>query len=390
MDVSAATTALRTALRYDPSLAGEPDRLARALEDLLPGDDRTVALLVAAARAGVPELLAGGHADQARDRLTGYAGLRPEIAGQLLAAWSGDDPDTPAESPGPPAAVALGDGPVLALVTGSGVFTGSAGTWRRVASPPGATSRDVALAGGHVLWTGPGGVFAHRLTNGEPSLHPHTGDKPSPHHHTGDEPRPYRHTGDEPRIVAAADQVRYPLAAVCTDGGTIDVFWTPDRVRIEHAALRDWGGASSLAVPPAPSGERLTALAAATVSGRTVWLAALTEAGTTAHARWDLATGIGDWTPVDPPARLATLTLAGRWLLAYTVTGHLLAYDLDGARQWRSVDHPAGVARSTRAPHAIAATRDLLLVAGPSGTWTAPIDSLTEVPRLGPATLLNL
>ncbi|GGN18376.1 hypothetical protein FHR83_004099 [Actinoplanes campanulatus] len=380
MDVSAATTALATALRYDPSLAGEPDRLARALEDLLPGDERTVALLVAAARAGVPELLAGGHAEQARDRLTGYAGFRPEIAAQLLAAWSGDDTGTPAESPGPPAAVALGDGPVLALVTGSGVFTGSAGAWRRVASPPGATSRDVALAGGHVLWTAPGGVFARRLT----------ADDPRPHHHTADEPRPNGHIDDEPRIVATADQVRYPLAAVCPDGSTVDVFWTPDRVRIEHAALRDWGGTSSLTVPPAPSGERLTALAAATGSARTVWLAALTEAGTTACARWDLTAGIGDWTPVDPPARLATLTLAGRWLLAYTVTGHLLAYDLDGARQWRSVDHPAGVARFARAPHAIAATRDLLLVAGPSGTWTAPLDSLTEVPRLGPATLLNL
>ncbi|MBO3737809.1 hypothetical protein [Actinoplanes flavus] len=373
MDVSAATSALGTALRYDPSLAAEPDRLARALEDLLPGDERTVALLVAAARAGVPELLAGGHAEQARDRLTGYAGLRPDIAGQLLAAWSGDDTAGSADSPGPPAAVALGDGPVLALVTGSGVFTGTAGAWRRVASPPGATSRDVAVAGGHVLWTGPGGVFARRL--------PTAAD---------DDPSRHRDTGDEPRVVATAGQVRYPLAAVCPDGGTVDVFWTPDRVRIEHAALRDWGGASSLAVPPAPSGERLTALAAAAGSERTVWLAALTEAGTTAYARWDLATGIGGWTPVAPPARLATLTLAGRWLLAYTVAGHLLAYDLDGARQWRSVDHPAGVARFARAPHAIAATRDLLLVAGPSGTWTAPLDSHAEVPRLGPATLQDL
>jgi hypothetical protein len=169
------------------------------------------------------------------------------------------------------------------------------------------------------------------------------------------------------------------------------VFWAPDRVRIEHHTLRGWQTSSALEVPPAPSGERLTALAAAGSGPRTVWLAALTEAGTVACCRWDLPTaGVGGWTLLHPPVRIATLTLAGSLLLGYTTGGHLLGYDVAGARTWHSVDPPPGSTRPPHPPHAMAATGDLLLVTGAGRTWTAPLSRAGGVPTLGESRTLTL
>ena len=117
MDVELAAAALRTALRHDPAFPDEPGRLARGLTDLLPSDERTVALLVTAARAGVPGLLARGQHREARNRLADHGGLREDVAGEIVAAWLGATVGTvpptagttraaPVESerPGPPTA----------------------------------------------------------------------------------------------------------------------------------------------------------------------------------------------------------------------------------------------------------------------------------------------
>ncbi|GIF73800.1 hypothetical protein [Asanoa siamensis] len=383
MDVESTAAALRAVSDHDPSLLTEPARLARALRDLLPDDDHAVRLLVVAARTGLPGLLAGGHAREARNRLTDHAGLRAEVAEQLVSAWiaastgevrssAADRPGFVSERPGVPTAVAVQPGPagaaVVGLVTGSGVFVGDGSGWRRVATPTATVSRDVALADHHVFWSGAGGVFARPVTTpgGVVSL-------------------------GEQRTVVTADQVRYPLAAVSGDGESVDVFWTPDRVRIAHRALRGWATGSGVDIGAVPGAGRLAALAAGAAGPRAMWLAALTESGTLAYAAWDPAGGgLGRWTALAPPVPIAALTLAGGVLLGCTAAGHLLAYDLAGARTWRSVDPPAQAPRPERAPHALAAAPGLLVVAAARFAWLATVSIADGVPTLGAARPLDL
>jgi hypothetical protein len=391
MEVPTAATALGAALRHDPLLAVEPDRLGRALTDLLPYDEGTVRLLTSAAEAGVPELVRSGRRPEAHDRLTEHLGLRADVADQVVAAWSiaCGRPTTPgpaprpdgdvAERPGPPTGAALlrtpSGEPLIAVVSGAGVYTAVGGTdhprWRTVATPPAPTSRDVALAGDRIVWTGPAGVEARTLTaaGGGVSL------------------------GDE-RLIAPATALepRYPLTAFSTDDGRLDVLWTTDRTTVAHTGLRDWEPAAPVEVPAWPDG-RLTALAADYAGGRDAWLVARSDTGTVAAARWDLSAGIGRWTPLSPPVPLSIVTvvadLAGSpAVLGFTADGHAVAGHPGGLGGWHSVDMPGRVGRPRRAPQAIAAAGGdpgWLLVADGADVWLAVLGRAGGVPKLSDA-----
>jgi hypothetical protein len=403
------TAALSAALAYDPALPDEPERLGRALTDLLPFDERAVRLLTVAATAGVPALLTAGLTGEAKNRLIDQFGLRADVAAEMVDTWlaasgrTGADVSSPApgvaalvgEFPGAPTAVSVGAGPaagaLVGLVTAGGVFAGlvvdgAAQGWRRVASPTAPTSRDVAVVSHederYVVWTSSDGVFARGVTGtaGVPAL-------------------------GEPRLVArpGTGQPRYPLAAVSDDAGSVDVLWTSDRVAVVHNVLRDWAGSPTTDVPAAPSTARFTGLAADYAGGRTAWLAALLDDGTALVARWDLALrSIGAWTRIQPPVALGAITVAAGLggtaaVLAFTTTGHLLAIDAEAAvaRQdgWHSVDPPAGVPRASTAPRALAAAGGepgWLLFAGETGTWLAHLRRENGLPTLGSGHLLDL
>ncbi len=142
--------------------------------------------------------------------------------------------------------------------------------------------------------------------------------------------------------------------------------------------------------PGTPSGDRLTALAAAPAGRGAVWLAARTENGAVALTRWDPATGAADgWRPLDPPAPMAVVTIvAGPVVLGFTTGGRLIA--AAGAGPWHTVDLPPGVPHPHRAPQAIAAAGDRLLVADGSTTWLATLARAGGSPTLGDGRILPL
>ncbi len=80
--------ALRAAFAYDRSLAEDPLRLASALLDLLPGEEGIVSLIAQTNSLGIARLVNEGRFVDAASLLIDTAGLRPEVANLVIAAWS--------------------------------------------------------------------------------------------------------------------------------------------------------------------------------------------------------------------------------------------------------------------------------------------------------------
>jgi hypothetical protein len=417
---SATAAALVEALRFDPTLAAEPERLRRALADLAPFDERGGWLLTLGAAAGVPALLERGLAIEARARLCDLTACRPDAATWTVAAWSralGGSPGDyaltaeaepaldefaliteglasgPAESPGLPTAlrVALGpDGePVLVAVTMQGVFivdgVQAYGRWRRVATVRAPLSRDAALAlettPGHVLWTDHDGVRARMLRRDGTRL-----------------------VLGEPRVLAVPSdgaQARYPMAALAHPDGDLSVLWTSDRQGLSLTEDRAWGTGPRITPVPGPcaDGERLDGLYWSLDTRQTGWLLCRTDRGRLLAARWDVTMNeAGQWHDLEPPATLVAAALAGIgdtvFAVAVTPHGDLLSLDIratvSGRSEWHSIDRPAQVSAAPPPRVLAAGSRfgrpDLpgwLALSGPGGVWAMPVTRSGDILQCG-------
>jgi hypothetical protein len=424
-----ATAALTEALRFDPTFADAPDRLGRALLDLMPYRQPEARLLILGATVGVPALVSAGRPVEARDRLVGAGGLRPEEAERVVARWrtalvgstdtialpmlpgpaariTSGVVDGPGEAPGRPTAVRLAVWPdgesTIGVVTATGIYAthlgitaapGARAGWRRIATPPAPTSRDVSIVtgtdAGVILWTDADGLYLCGIGR-------------VPHGSAG--------TGlprTEPRLIVpirSNEQPRYPLAALGTDAAAVDVLWTVDRRTLWRGLLRPWLPAVEVVpVPPVcPPPERLTCLDVAQESDRSAWLVALTDRGRVLVSHWSLAIDdIGTWTeapaPVDIVAAAIVALPAGPTVVACTPAGYLLSLDARrasaGNGRWRSVDRPTELpAPGSVHSLAAAASADIgwLAVSDGSATWTARLDRWDEVAVLSAARVLWL
>jgi hypothetical protein len=413
----ATAAGLAEALRLDPTLAAEPDRLRRALADLAPFDERGGWLLALGAAAGVPELVERGHVIEARARLSDLTACRADAAAWTVAAWSraldGEPPDGDlpagdedtsyefaagaesglAEEPGLPTAlrVAVGpDGrPVLAAVTMQGVFVvdgiQAQGRWRRVATVRAPRSRDVALAletaPGRVLWTDHDGVRIRSLRRDGARL-----------------------VLGEPRVLAApqgSEQARYPMTALGHPDGDLSVLWTSDRLSMTLTEDRAWGTGTEMAPVPGPcaDGERLDGLHWCLDTLQTGWLLCRTDRGRLLAARWDMTMSeAGQWHDLEPPTALTAAALAavGEVVFAIAITPHgdLLSLDVRAAvserGEWHSIDRPAQVSAAPP-PRVLAVGArygrpDLdgwLALSGPGGVWAMPVTRRGDILQCG-------
>jgi hypothetical protein len=417
----ATATGLAEALRLDPTLTAEPERLRRALADLAPFDERGGWLIVLGAAAGVPALLQQGRAAEACARLTDLAACRADAAAWTVAAWSralggepfdddlpqvGDelssgelDPAVaslehgPAEQPGLPTALCVAlapdGGPVIAAVTTQGVFVVDGiqayGRWRRVATVRAPLSRDVALAlqaaPTRVLWTGHDGVHARTLRRDGARL-----------------------LLGAPGVLASPDdgqQARYPLTELGHPDGDLSVLWTSDRVNLKLTEDRAWGTETRDAPLPGPctAGERLGGLHWCLETRQTGWLLCRTDRGRMLAAQWDTTMNeAGQWHDLEPPAALVATALAGVgeavFAIALTPHGDLLSLDVgaavSGRGEWHSIDRPAQVS-ALPPPRVLAVGArqgrpDLpgwLAISGPGGTWAMSLTRSGDILTCG-------
>jgi hypothetical protein len=410
---------LTEVLRLDPTLAAEPERLRRALADLVPYDERGGWLLSLGAMAGVPALLEQGHAAEARARLSDLSACRADAAAWTVMAWSralgsaardGDElpPDEltvdesgqvtgpesgPVEEPGAPTALSLAlgpdGGPIFAAVTMQGVFVVDGvqayGRWRRVATVRAPLSRDVALAletlPSRVLWTDHDGVRVRTLRRDGGRL-----------------------VLGSPRVVAVAPagaQARYPMTALGHPDGDLSVLWTSDRLSMTLTEDRAWETRARSTPVPAPgeSGERLNGLHWCLETPQTGWLLCRTDRERMLAARWDVAMSeASQWHDLKPPVALVATALAGiggaMFAVAVTPDGDLLSLDigaaLSGRAEWHSIDRPAQVSAGPSPRVLAAAARyrrpDLpgwLGLSGPGGVWAMPVSRSGDILQCG-------
>jgi hypothetical protein len=380
--------ALAELLRTDPSYVRDPDRLSRALLDLLPYQPRTVRLLALGAALGVPAV----SPEAALDRLIGDGGLQPDVAAWILAhfraAISGE-PFEPAseplaEPPGQPTGVRLGVWPdgqaITAVISASGIYAtttartahpDAATLWRRVATPSASSSRDAAVVlhsgSTAILWSDVDGIHASDLKSGAS------------------------------RLLLPCVQPRYPLAALACDQSSLDVLWTTDREVLRHSLVR-----AGLPTPEPKdvsftrvAGERLKCLDLAQENDRRAWLTILTDHGRLLVAQRDLMIDdISAWSEIAPPTDLAAASIVQLadcpTVIVCTPAGHLLSIDakraFSGEVNWRSVDRPSGLPAPGGA-HALSAASSAggawLAVSEQAGTWLARLAKRGDVPVIG-------
>jgi hypothetical protein len=195
-------------------------------------------------------------------------------------------------------------------------------------------------------------------------------------------------------------QARYPLAALTSAPGWVDVLWTTDRTSVSVTQLRPWEAPSSgpPAPPPCEAPERLTRLDLALETERTAWLVCLTDRSRVLLAGWDLSVGShGHWQTLNPPgdglASITVTSLSGTpVIIALTVSGNLLGASvrdaLAGRGGWHSIDRPAEL-RGPSAARIISAagtgTAGWLAAAGHDAAWLIPLERDGSVVRCGPA-----
>lgn len=406
----ATAAGLAEALRLDPALTAEPERLRRVLADLAPFDERGGWLLALGAVAGVPALVQAGQAAEARARLSDLAACRADAAAWAVTAWSralggeslaedalpaidenmfdelalieASAESVPAEEPGLPTAlrVAVGPdgGPVFAAVTMQGVFVVDGvhayGRWRRVATVRAPLSRDVALAletlPHRVVWTDHDGVRVRAVRRDGARL-----------------------ALGEPRVLTTpqnGQQARYPMTALGYPDGDLSVLWTPDRLGMTLTEDRAWG-TDTQAAPvshPCAGGERLGGLDWCLETRQTGWLLCRTDRGRLLAARWDVATDAASrWHDLAPPVAVVAAALAcvGGTVFAVAAApeGDLLSLNVpsaaDGHGEWHSIDRPAQVSAAppprilaAGARHERPELPGWLALSGPGGVWTMP------------------
>jgi hypothetical protein len=411
-----AGAALRTILEYDAGFATDPDRLERAMGDLLPHDERAGRLVAAAAAVGVPGLLAAGHAVEARQALYDRAGLRPDLAEWAVDVWTeatgggprhrsaAASPEPPAtvraapqepvivvtEQPGAPTSLRLAVQPdrklLAAVVTGDGVFAAALEehgppAWRRIATPSAPSSRDAALAWHDdrtiITWTDSTGVTSRVLTvepDGSLAL-------------------------QGPHQVITGAPARYPLATIATGGDLLDILWTGDRSGLRRTVLRAWSTRpEETPLPPPDDGERFTGLDAVADGEQYLWLVATTDRDRILLTRWDRRLDdVARWTPVTAPAGVTCATalmLRGDCILvAAGPGGELLTTTAAAARQqrpgWTGIRHE----HQRRKRLLAGASRDgagWLGVVDERETWLARLGRRGDEILLGPPRSLPL
>jgi hypothetical protein len=417
----ALTRALARLVDLDARFATSPGRLARALADLAPNDDRGGRLVVTASELGIPTLLRDGNPSEARGRLTDTAGMREDVADQVIRAWtaalggdvvSGSRPEGwsgpahpsrraagPRPAPAPDGAVSADPGVpstirlavwpdgglITAVVATTGIFV-SGGTpggwpgWRRVATPPAALSRDVAVAvrGGSdpeavkdaiLVWSERTGVFRRRIRRDGAGL-----------------------VLDRPEVVAApsagSGEPRNPVAVAHWPDGSLDVLWSTDRITMQHQVIRP--GLPDRTAAPMPSacatGDHLRDAAAIPHGEHSAWLLAHTARGTVLLQEWDLS--LGDpppWRAVAVPEPFSAVTVvqvgARCRLVGATADGDLWEVDaaaaLNGTPSWAPLA-PSTLPPATGRVHAVCAAsaagrHGVLAVLGVASSWTARI-----------------
>jgi hypothetical protein len=207
---------------------------------------------------------------------------------------------------------------------------------------------------------------------------------------------------------------RFPLAALSSGSGVLDVFWTADRRTLLHSAERPELPAGSandgftaglddaFGLPlDAAGGELLRDLTVTAGDPRSARLACLTDRGRVFTADWDLAFGLlGAWSaltvPVPDPASLAAVPVGDRpVLLTATARGHLLAADLRAERvqqpDWSSVALPEGIRPAPLRALAAASGggRAWIAVLSDAGAWLATLEERAGYFSCGPAVPLR-
>jgi hypothetical protein len=426
---------VRVALDYDPTFLSDPVRLRRALCDLLPGDQRSVDLLIRAAELQVPVLVGAGRLQEALDRLLDAGGLRLEVSTWVLAAWlaaleveaeipervdaplappSTTEATPPAVAPAPSASKTTEPVPfvrvvlaedrhaLLAAATSSGFYvaalaldTAQPGSWRALAVPQSPLSRDLVLlrqadGSGRALWTDRTGVEESAIRMAKQPAPDRAGDVEL-------------HLGGPQRLLNVGDvQTRYPLHAIAADGGDLlDVMWTADRQKLYRSTIRRQGSTSPpVELPPCCYGkERLMALVSVPRSTTDFWLVALTDRGRVLLTRWDARFDhYSDWTsavaPVPAMAGVATLASPElATLFAVTAQAKVLSVDIRGSASeswpWRNLGRPDGIPETNHCT-SVAALADaagdghLVLVTG-GQMWICPVSFDSGHPRIGTA-----
>ena len=392
-DGSTALTQLATALAVDPSVSSDPLRLRAVLLDLAPHDEDGAELLVLAARLSAPVLIAHGEPARAVRVLIERAGLRAEVAEQLVRCWaaaSGTATDAAqaefrqlARMPnrtarGPAECLVWPDGTVtIIMLTFDGLLITHRGTpirtgeadWHVLAGPAAPLSRGAALTQispdqAVVVWSDHTGIWTSTIGSGQAAG---------------------AVWATEPKLLDQPEhgEPRYPVAALPVAGNEPDVFWTSDRHTLFVTTSRAAGTSRRRQVTsPCADGERMSVLVSAGASDHTAWLGCLTDRGRILIARWDLqAADHGGWHLVPAAAEsLACLTIAslagGTSLLAMSTGGTVFTSDASaayaGQPDWRRLRLPADLP-SMRGVRSLSASAcgdvGWATVTSPAGLW---------------------
>jgi hypothetical protein len=378
-------SALESVLAIDDQILEDPARFRRAMADLFPDNERLGDLLGQSLQLGIPELIRTGHAPEALAQLINHSEINEQVAESIVRWWldsihSPSDPfgflnqgprrhdegDLEPQKSNPPTnemkeapsgafQVKIGciaqEEFLVAISTSDGYFatlltlpkSGDV-VWRRLASPNTPLSRDLFVHGTHegfalALWSDKFGISAVTARKA-------TGDN--------DDAAPKLSLTRPSTIVptVSADQMRYPIAALSTGKGLLDIFWTSDRRTLNRSSWRDQAAVPISTVLPISCSdqERLTMLDAARLNQRQCVLTALTDQSQIWVSEWDLDLDLhGTWRsitlPMDGICAISLLRYQGsQFLFACTPAGRMFAVEASDALRsplaWRQINLP--------------------------------------------------
>jgi hypothetical protein len=351
--------AINTVLAIDPDILGDSARFRRAIADLLPDDERSEILLALSNELGIPQMIRDGYVTESLARLRDLGGIEERAAVSIVNWWSSSlKPDSvpfeasaptglrgdeledsePSESPRGAYQVRLAGFSAtelfVAISTSDGYFatlvesTNPGATWRRLASPDSPLSRDLfvlLIEDDYVmtLWSDTKGVECSYVRR---TLKERNTER--------SQISISRPSTLVPTSTTA--QIRFPIAALSTDTGLLDVFWSSDQQQLSRSSWRDGVAiASSVPLPNACEGEeRLTLLDVLSMTSRRSILAVLTNRFRILTSEWDLELDIQEpWRSISlPMSDVVSISLSsneGRTLLfTSTRKGRLFAVEV--------------------------------------------------------------